>query len=439
MAHDVFISYSSKDKPTADAACAKLEARGIRCWLAPRDIMPGADWSASIIDAINGARTMVLVFSAHANASQQIKREVERAVNKGIPIIPLRIENVAPEKSLEYFISTPHWLDAFTSPLDQHLSYLADVIRHILDGKAVPEKPAPPPPPWWRGRLGIAAGAGVAVVLAIAVWFGFLRPPPSFNGTWNATALDIRQFTTENSMLSALVPSQLLAPTVQNPAAKGVLTIDPSGSFTLSVNGVDHGKVSAAPAAMTSSTGNTLTFVSDTTHQSVSFNIILFALNSDNSGGAFDPQTDPVPNGQTAYSIDFMPAGQDTGASSGVLSGKPDYQGTPDASGNMRTLDLIAGTWLPGQMYTAPNTNWGEGDNAVAAALTITADGHYTLTYTLKEKSLWHAANGNWSRTIPAVNGSPINSTDGGTYVFGGRNQVSLLDQFGTSTWQRGP
>jgi hypothetical protein len=52
MAHDVFISHSSKDKLAADAACAVLEGEGIRCWIAPRDITPGAEWSASIIDAI---------------------------------------------------------------------------------------------------------------------------------------------------------------------------------------------------------------------------------------------------------------------------------------------------------------------------------------------------------------------------------------------------
>ena len=50
MAHDVFISYSTKDKPTADAACAALEAKGIRCWIAPRDILPGSDWGEAIID-----------------------------------------------------------------------------------------------------------------------------------------------------------------------------------------------------------------------------------------------------------------------------------------------------------------------------------------------------------------------------------------------------
>lgn len=141
MAYDVFVSYSSKDKPAADATCAALESKGIRCWIAPRDILPGADWGESIIDAIHGSRAMVLVFSANANLSPQIKREVERAVNAGMPVIPLRIENVVPTKALEYFLSSPHWLDAFTPPLERHLDYLADVIRHILNGETSPAAP----------------------------------------------------------------------------------------------------------------------------------------------------------------------------------------------------------------------------------------------------------------------------------------------------------
>jgi tetratricopeptide (TPR) repeat protein len=134
MAHDVFVSHSAKDKPTADAVCAVLESQGIRCWVAPRDIVPGKDWGESIIDAITGARVMVLIFSTHANDSHQIKREVERAVNKGIPVIPLRIEDITPTKALEYFLSTPHWLDAFTPPLEKHLEYLAQIIRAIVEG-----------------------------------------------------------------------------------------------------------------------------------------------------------------------------------------------------------------------------------------------------------------------------------------------------------------
>ncbi|MCJ7625258.1 MAG: toll/interleukin-1 receptor domain-containing protein [Anaerolineaceae bacterium] len=44
MSHDIFISYSSKDKIIADAAVAALEKNDIRCWYAPRDISPGAEW-----------------------------------------------------------------------------------------------------------------------------------------------------------------------------------------------------------------------------------------------------------------------------------------------------------------------------------------------------------------------------------------------------------
>src|SRR3974390_2807733 len=106
---DVFVSYSSQDKPTADAACAALEAANIRCWIAPRDINPGRDYGESIINAIESARVCVLIFSSSANASPQIKREVERAVSKGLPIIPVRIEDVAPNRTLEYLISSPLW------------------------------------------------------------------------------------------------------------------------------------------------------------------------------------------------------------------------------------------------------------------------------------------------------------------------------------------
>jgi TIR domain len=66
---DVFISYPHQNKATAEAACAMLESDGIRCWIAPRDIIPGMDWGESIVDAINGAKIMVLIFSRHANAS----------------------------------------------------------------------------------------------------------------------------------------------------------------------------------------------------------------------------------------------------------------------------------------------------------------------------------------------------------------------------------
>ena len=133
VAHDVFISYSSKDKAAADAACNVLERNGVRVWMAPRDILPGVGWAESLIGAINNARVMVLVYSSNANHSPQIEREVERAINKGLPVVPFRVEDVAPSATLEYFISETHWLDAFTPPLEHHLERLADATDVLLD------------------------------------------------------------------------------------------------------------------------------------------------------------------------------------------------------------------------------------------------------------------------------------------------------------------
>ena len=132
MAHDVFISHSAKDKTIADAVCAMLESEGIRCWIAPRDVTPGMEWGKCIIDAIKQARVMLLVFTANANASPQIRREVERAVNHDVVILPFRVENVLPDESLEYFIGNVHWLDALTPPMEAHLKNLAKTIKVLL-------------------------------------------------------------------------------------------------------------------------------------------------------------------------------------------------------------------------------------------------------------------------------------------------------------------
>ncbi len=143
MAHDVFISHSSQDKAIADATCARLEARGIRCWIAPRDVQPGQPYGEAIIDGIHNCRIMVLLLSSNANNSIHIAKEVERAVSHGATLIPLRIEAVMPGKSLDYFIGSVHWLDALTPPLDRHLDSLADTILKILPAR----EPATPPEP----------------------------------------------------------------------------------------------------------------------------------------------------------------------------------------------------------------------------------------------------------------------------------------------------
>jgi hypothetical protein len=242
-AHDVFISYSSLDKPVADAVCATLEQRGVRCWIAPRDILAGTDWGEAIIRGIEGSRLMVLVFSSHANASQQIKREVERAVNKGLAIVPFRIEDVVPERSLEYFLSSPHWLDAMTPPLEHHLAVLGDTIAALLQGATqlpsdprtparTPEVNTPQALPRWLAPAAIAA-----VLLVVA---GFLGIRALNSGGGNGT--------TTTGTVSADVDARFVGHW-NTTATSGGLTqkmdsvIKPDGAYTTSQQFDEAGRI----------------------------------------------------------------------------------------------------------------------------------------------------------------------------------------------------
>jgi hypothetical protein len=69
ITHDEFVNHSTKKKPWADAACAVLEGRGVRCWIAPRDIIPGTEWGAAIIGGLDDCRVVVLIFSASGTVS----------------------------------------------------------------------------------------------------------------------------------------------------------------------------------------------------------------------------------------------------------------------------------------------------------------------------------------------------------------------------------
>jgi hypothetical protein len=134
MAHDVFVSYSNKDKPVADAVVAGLEKSGIRCWVAPRDITPGRSWGDAIISAIEASRFMVIILSGNSNQSKQVIREVERAVANNVIIIPFRIENIDPTGAMAYFLSTEHWLDAITPPLEWHIEKLQSTLQLFISG-----------------------------------------------------------------------------------------------------------------------------------------------------------------------------------------------------------------------------------------------------------------------------------------------------------------
>ena len=132
MAHDIFISYSHVDKPVADAICAHMESEGLRCWYAPRDIVPGANWADSIIQAIGATKVMVLIFTRDSNVSPQVLREVSNAVSSGVTIVPFRLTDEEPIAGMKYYLSTVHWLDAMNTKREEAIAQLGVLCKAIV-------------------------------------------------------------------------------------------------------------------------------------------------------------------------------------------------------------------------------------------------------------------------------------------------------------------
>ncbi len=132
MSGRVFISHSNTDAEVANALCQVLEASGAACWIAPRDVQPGQDYTAALAQALNDCSALIVLLSARANASQHVLREVERAADRGLRIFPIRIENVKPARGLEYLLSSVQWLDALTPDRRQVFERLATAVLAAL-------------------------------------------------------------------------------------------------------------------------------------------------------------------------------------------------------------------------------------------------------------------------------------------------------------------
>jgi hypothetical protein len=132
MSNHVFVSHSHQDAPAAELIVQALEKRGVTCWIAPRDVAPGGSYAESILNAIEGASCFVLIYSQHSNVSSHVLREVERALKFELNIVPIRFDDSAPSKSLDYLLATVHWLAIAPESRDRSIVKAAEQIAAAL-------------------------------------------------------------------------------------------------------------------------------------------------------------------------------------------------------------------------------------------------------------------------------------------------------------------
>ena len=132
----IFISHSEQDKPFAEAMLRALEGRGINCWIAPRDIRPGGSYADAILTAIEECSLFVLIYSDRCNKSGHVLREVERALKFEKNIVPVRFDDSAPSRSLDYLLATVHWLAVPAESRGASVEHAATQITGCLESLA---------------------------------------------------------------------------------------------------------------------------------------------------------------------------------------------------------------------------------------------------------------------------------------------------------------
>jgi tetratricopeptide (TPR) repeat protein len=130
--YDVFVSYESQDSAVANSVVMTLERQGFNCWIAPRNVTPGALYADEIVRAINAAKVLVLVLSQTAIESPHVRKEIERASSKGRPIITLKVDATSLTTALEYFLSESQWVDLTVDGSEVAFAKLLVAVRRHL-------------------------------------------------------------------------------------------------------------------------------------------------------------------------------------------------------------------------------------------------------------------------------------------------------------------
>jgi hypothetical protein len=179
-----FISHAKGDQKRAREIAALLEQRGLKCWIAPRDVRPGQSYGDEIIRGIEKSRSFILVLSKASNESPFVAREVERAVSKRKPIFPIRIEEVEPSSALELFISSTQWIDAFSGS-DSQIDGLANLLAaeeggaETVQAVSTPARAVPARSGGWVRPAVLAFAVLLGGLAGAFLWDSYRKRPES--------------------------------------------------------------------------------------------------------------------------------------------------------------------------------------------------------------------------------------------------------------------
>lgn len=164
----VFISYGSKNRKVAEGLCAHLEAHGIPCWMAPRDISSGV-YAGEITRAIKAADVFIVICSKETRESDHVKNEVNLAVNNAGLILPYCLDDTPFDDDLEYYLSSKQRIIS-GGVLEKDFQRIEGIIRDYRGEEAVAAATPAPQSPRKRSLL-LSLLCVAILVVAAGVFF----------------------------------------------------------------------------------------------------------------------------------------------------------------------------------------------------------------------------------------------------------------------------
>jgi hypothetical protein len=103
-------------------------------------INPGDEWRDIIVDHIQTARVMLVLLSANAMRSTEMKKELAVARAANVPLLGVRLEPVTLRGAFAYELTGLNWFDLFDAP-EERCRQLAEFLEQLV------KTPVPNAPP----------------------------------------------------------------------------------------------------------------------------------------------------------------------------------------------------------------------------------------------------------------------------------------------------
>lgn len=178
----VFVCYAHADAGTVYPELSWLRAQGTNIWY-DEGISPGSEFPEAVGQAILGASCLLFYASARSVASRHCRDEVYFALDRGVPVLTLRLEPGEMPAGLAMITGTTQALARYELTVEEYRRKLVNAVSTSQEARPAPPRPTAAGKPavarsatidTGRRRLRVAA-ACAALGIATIVAGGYLQ------------------------------------------------------------------------------------------------------------------------------------------------------------------------------------------------------------------------------------------------------------------------